>query len=222
MSQRLPPDDPATRRSSGTLPHRPSAERTQRDYYPPQTQQHRMPPELDDDTPNPESSSLYVPWWGFALVILAVAGLTCGLWGVVLLNRGNAADGPTPTPIFVVITATPTLGPSVEGTVPPVAGVSPTPEGITTPEMTPTTAGLTTAIAVGNTITIVGTGGDGLAVRQGPGTDYQHIFVANDGDQFEVQDGPREANGYTWWYIVDTQNPDRFGWAVADFMQVVP
>lgn len=220
MSQRLPPDDQVTRRSSETLPRRSSPERAERDYYPPQTQQHRMPLPDYDDTPTPESSSLYVPWWGFALVILAVAGLTCGLWGVVLLNRGSSADGPTPTPIFVVITATPTLGPSTEGTVPPAAGPSPLPEVIATPELTSTIAGPAAAVTVGSTVVIVSTGGDGLKVRQGPGLDYQYIFVANDGDQFEVQDGPREANDYTWWYIVDPQNPDRFGWAVADFMQV--
>jgi hypothetical protein len=220
MSQQFPPDDQATRRSSETLPRRSASERADRDYYPPPTVQHRLSSDIED-VPAPESSSLYVPWWGFALVILAVAGLTCGLWGVVLLSRGNAADGPTPTPIFVVITSTPTLGPAIENTIAPESGVSPTPEISATTEITPTTAGPTTAIAIGNTITIVGTGGDGLAVRQGPGRDYQHIFVANEGDQFEVQDGPREADGYTWWYIVDTQNADRFGWAVADFMQVV-
>ncbi|MBN1428992.1 MAG: hypothetical protein JXB07_11450 [Anaerolineae bacterium] len=189
---------------------------------PDKTQQHRLPPlDYEDDEPTPESSSLYVPWWGFALVILVVAGLTCGLWGIVLLSRGNAADGPTPTPIFVVITSTPTLGPSSEEPVPPIEAASPTPEEIVTTEPTQD-AGLTTAISIGSIISIQGTGKDGLSVRQGPGLDYQYVFVANEGDQFEVQDGPREANGYTWWYITDPQNPDRFGWAVANFMQVVP
>jgi hypothetical protein len=221
MSQPFPPDDQVTRRSSEPLPRRSPSERAARDYYPPSTQQHNMPPSEYDDTPVPEASSLYVPWWGFALVILVVAGLTCGLWGVVLLSRGNSVDGPTPTPIFVVITATPTLGPSVESTVPPVAGSSPTPGEIATPETTATIAGPTAAVTVGSTVVIVGTGGDGLKVRQGPGLDYEYIFVATDGDRFGVQDGPREANDYTWWYIVDPQNPDRFGWAVVDFMQVV-
>jgi len=220
MSQRFPPDEQETRRSSEPVPRRSFAERAEQDYYPPPTQQHRMPSEYEEDTPAPEASSLYVPWWGFALVILAVAGLTCGLWGVVLLSRGNAAGGPTPTPIFVVITPAPTLGPSVEGTIPSIEGPSPTPGVIATAETTPTVGGPTAAVTVGSTVVIVGTGGDGLTVRQGPGLDYEYIFVAVDGDRFEVQDGPREANDYTWWYIVDPQNADRFGWAVADFMQV--
>ena len=210
MSQQFPSEEQVTRRHSGPMPRQQSAK----------TQQYRMPPPDYDDEPDPESSSLYVPWWGFALVILIVAGLTCGLWGVVLLSRGSAADGPTPTPIFVVITSTPTLGPSSEGTIPPDSIASPTPEEVVTSEPTPDT-NLTVAISIGSKIVINGTGGDGLAVRQGPGLDYQYIFVANDGDQFEVQDGPREASGYTWWYIADPQNPDRFGWAVVDFMVVV-
>jgi hypothetical protein len=205
MSQQFPPEEQVTRRHP--------------DQSPARTQQHRMPSMDYDDAPEPETSSLYVPWWGFALVILVVAGLTCGLWGVVLLSRGNGVSGPTPTPIFVVITAPATPGPSSEGTVPPETEV-PTPETAATTEPTATT-GLTTVIAIGSKITINGTGGDGLAVRQGPGRDYQYVFVANDGDEFEVQDGPRDADGYTWWYIVDPQNPDRFGWAVADFMQVI-
>ncbi|MBN1310953.1 MAG: hypothetical protein JXB30_05985 [Anaerolineae bacterium] len=211
MSQQFPPEEQVTRQHHpGTMPQRSSVK----------TQQYRTPSPDYDDVPDPGSSSLYVPWWGFALVILIVAGLTCGLWGVVLLSRGSAADGPTPTPIFVVIVPTPTLGPLSEGTVPPESLPTPTPEEIAATEPTADT-NLSVAIEIGSMIVIDGTGGDGLAVRQGPGLDYQYIFVANDGDQFEVQDGPREANDYTWWYIVDPQNPDRFGWAVVDFMQVV-
>jgi hypothetical protein len=210
MSQQFPPEEQVTRRHPGTRPPQSSLK----------TQQYRKPPPDYDDGPEPESSSLYVPWWGFALVILIVAGLTCGLWGVVLLSRGSAAGGPTPTPIFVVIVPTPTLGPASEGTVPPESIPSATPEEVATTEPTPDT-NLNVAISIGNIIVIEGTGGDGLAVRQGPGLDYQYIFVANDGDQFEVQDGPREANEYTWWYIADPENPDRFGWAVVNFMRVV-
>jgi hypothetical protein len=177
-----------------------------------------------------------VPWWGFVLVILAVAGITCGLWGVVLVSRGDASTstGPTPTPIFVVITATATLGaapgPVVVTTTPPAAGPTTPPTGITPTAGAASTSAPgvgatsthTTPIAQGVTVVIAGTSGLGLNVRQGPGTDYTILFTAKDGDKFTVKDGPRQADGYTWWYIVDPNDQNRFGWAVQDNMQVVP
>src|SRR5574341_2397261 len=106
------------------------------------TRHHEPPPE-------PESSGLYIPWWGFALVIVGVAAITCGLWGVVLLSRGDASTGvgPTPTPIFVVITATPTLGPAITNT------PSPTPASTdVVPLITPTEPAI--PLAVGLTVEV--------------------------------------------------------------------
>ncbi len=192
----------------------------------PKTQLSPRPAGDQGDEPPPEKSGLYVPWWGFALVILVVAGITCGLWGVVLMNRGDTSttNGPTPTPIFVVITSVPTVGvppsaaPGALSTA-PVGNPTQPPSGGPT-ATTPAVVG--PAITIGATIVVKGTEGSGLTVRQGPGIDYTYIFVANEGEQFKVQDGPKEANGYTWWYIVDPNNADRFGWAVQNYMQVVP
>ncbi len=72
------------------------------------------------------------------------------------------------------------------------------------------------------TIKVTGTEGQGLTVRQGPGKDFTYVFIANEGDKFVIKDGPKQANDFTWWYIVDPNDQNRFGWAVADFMQVVP
>jgi len=164
-----------------------------------------------------------VPWWGFALVILAVAGVTCALWGFVLMSRGDPASGvgPTPTPIFVVITSTPTLGaaPDESPTLP--AGTQPTaqvvPPTIELPELTPT-ATQAIPLAIGSRVVIAGTEGDGLAIRQGPGLSYSYFFVGNDGDVFTVEDGPRDADGYVWWYITDPNDPNRAGWAAETYL----
>jgi hypothetical protein len=163
-----------------------------------------------------------VPWWVFLLVILAVAGITCGLWGLVLTNRGETSTvlGPTPTPIFVVITSTPTLPPAggVETGTPDSSGA--VGEGPTeTP--TPEAATATPAVTSGATIIIVGTEGDGLNVRQGPGVSYDPVCLARDGDQFTIGEGPREGDGFTWWEVTQVDNPDCFGWAVEPFLQVV-
>jgi hypothetical protein len=170
-----------------------------------------------------EDSPLYVPWWVFALVILIVAGLTCGLWGVVLMTRGSAStsNSPTPTPVFVVITATPTLSSQVgtpeSVTITPALILTPT-ESVSEPTQIPN---LGVGISIGSLIEVAGTEGFGLTVRQGPGKDYTYLFVALDGERFEIKEGPRQADGFTWWSIVDPNDANRFGWAVANFMTVV-
>jgi hypothetical protein len=172
--------------------------------------------------PEPRSKGLSVPWWVFLLVILAVAGITCGLWGLVLTNRGETSTvlGPTPTPIFVVITSTPTLPPAgdIETGTPDGSGA--VGEGPTeTPTLEPATA--TPAITSGATVIIVGTEGDGLNVRQGPGVSFDPVCLARDGDQFTIGEGPRDGDGFTWWEVTQVDNPDCFGWAVEPFLQVV-
>ena len=239
MSKKQPPHELPTRRHPQTAPRRPPSERVpqtrtevsqkNRTQQLGATKRHKVtkrpssPPPYHEYRSSPGSSALYVPWWGFALVILVVAGLTCGLWGVVLASRGDAATnlGSTPTPIFIVITSTPTLGSDQSGDEANVT-LTATPTDLPFPEVTPTSASSATILQIGSKIVIVGTGGDGLAIRQGPGRDYSYFFVGNDGDIFIIEDGPREADGYIWWYIVDPDNPDRAGWAAADFLEIVP
>lgn len=181
-----------------------------------------IPPE--PPRPDPRSSGLYVPWWGFAVTILVVAGLTCGLWAYVLSNQGASADIiPTPTPIFVVITATPTLGPAPESALPtqPAAEVVTEPTAIL-PTEPPTSTAPPIPIVVGARVAVAGTEGSGLAVRQGPGTSFTYFFVANDGEVYVVQDGPRDGDGYVWWYIQDPNDANRAGWAASIFLVVQP
>jgi hypothetical protein len=168
-----------------------------------------------------------VPWWGFALVILAVAAITCALWGFVLMNRGEPASGvgPTPTPIFVVITATPTLGSAPgETPTPPGAGTpsgdTPVPPTVELTDLTPS-ATPSVPVTIGSTVVIAGTEGDGLAIRQGPGLSYSYFFVGNDGDVFTVEDGPRDADGHTWWYLTDPSDANRAGWAAESYLVVL-
>jgi hypothetical protein len=162
---------------------------------------------------------LAVPWWGFVIVILVVAGITCGMWIWVLTNRSSVstATGPTPTPIFVVITSTPTLG---SGAPDPTSGPA-QPALPTETQATATVAVPALAIEVGGTVEVFGTEGDGLAVRQGPGRDFSYFFVGNEGERFLVGDGPRDADDLIWWYIVDPIDSDRAGWAADLFLRAV-
>jgi len=79
-----------------------------------------------------------------------------------------------------------------------------------------------TGIAIGNYAQITGTEGEGLRIRSEPGLNGEPVFLGFDSEAFLVQDGPREADGYTWWYIVAPYDETRAGWAAADFLTYIP
>ena len=76
-------------------------------------------------------------------------------------------------------------------------------------------------IAIGGYVQISGTEGVGLHIRSGPGTDYESKFVGMDSEVFKVEDGPREADGFTWWFLVAPYDTNRSGWAVANYLTVI-
>jgi len=77
-------------------------------------------------------------------------------------------------------------------------------------------------IAMGNYVQITGTEGQGLRIRKAPGLDGEFEFLAYDSEVFVVQDGPRDVDGYVWWYLVAPYDDSRVGWAAADFLSYVP
>ncbi len=44
------------------------------------------------------------------------------------------------------------------------------------------------------------------------------LLLGTEAEVFKVEDGPMEADGYTWWYLVGPFDPDRKGWGVADYL----
>ncbi|HKJ37706.1 MAG TPA: hypothetical protein VJ972_02945 [Anaerolineales bacterium] len=78
-----------------------------------------------------------------------------------------------------------------------------------------------TGIAIGNYAQITGTGGEGLRIRSQPGLTGEPVFLGFDTEVFLVQDGPRELDGYTWWYLVAPYDENRAGWAAADFLTFI-
>lgn len=79
-----------------------------------------------------------------------------------------------------------------------------------------------TGIAIGNYAQITGTGGEGLRIRSNPGLTGEPVFLGFDSEVFLVQDGPREVDGYVWWYLVAPYDQTRAGWAAADFLSYIP
>lgn len=135
---------------------------------------------------------------GILLLITAVAiGLTSA--------RRSADVGFVPANVTVI--------PAPTGT----SGAPPTPT--IDPFATPTSPA---GIAIGNYVQITGTEGQGLRIRAEPGLGGEFQFLAFDSEVFVVQDGPREVDGYVWWYLVAPYDESRVGWAAADFLTYIP
>lgn len=99
---------------------------------------------------------------------------------------------------------------------PPTATLPPT--STVTPTFSPLLSG---ELGIGSFVQITGTGGSGLNIRNEPGLNSNVEFLGYDAEVFEVRDGPREADGLTWWYVVTPVDSNRAGWAAADYLSVV-
>ncbi len=105
-------------------------------------------------------------------------------------------------------------------TVIPPSTLTPSPVPTAGPAGTP---GATNGqIAVGTYVQITGTEGAGLRIRSAPGLNSDTVFRGEEAETFRVQDGPKEADGHTWWYLVAPYDQTRAGWAAADFLSAVP
>ena len=136
------------------------------------------------------------------------------LLSVVILFLFNAkneqpADAASTAVLYVIVAPTAT---------PPVPIISATQSP--TPTSTSAQSNTGGAIVVGAYVQITGTSGDGLRLRADPGLDGTVRFLAIDGEVFLVQDGPRDADGYIWWFLQAPYDPNVQGWAVADYMVV--
>jgi hypothetical protein len=85
---------------------------------------------------------------------------------------------------------------------------------------TPTLAA--NAIGISAYVQISGTEGEGLRIRSTAGLNSETVFRGEEAEVFVVKDGPKTADGYTWWYLVAPYDETRAGWAAADFLAVVP
>ena len=93
------------------------------------------------------------------------------------------------------------------------------------PSATPLPAGTATPIGqigIGAYVQITGTEGAGLRIRLEPGQGGDTVFLGEEAETFLVKDGPRQADGYTWWYLVAPYDETRAGWAAADYLAAVP
>ena len=129
------------------------------------------------------------------------------------------------TAVAIGLTSSPQA--SDVGFAPADVTVIPAPTGTSGAPPTPTIDPFATAtspagVAIGNYVQITGTEGQGLRIRAEPGLGGEFQFLAYDAEVFVVQDGPREVDGYVWWYLVAPYDETRVGWAAADFLTYIP
>ena len=101
---------------------------------------------------------------------------------------------------------------------PPTATVNPTATSTPSGTVTPPPG----QIGVGGYVQITGTEGQGLRIRSAAGLNSDTVFRGDESETFHVKDGPQQADGHTWWYVVAPYDTTRAGWAAADFLAVVP
>jgi hypothetical protein len=124
---------------------------------------------------------------------------------IFLITKPAETPSADPTSVILVIPA-PTLTLTMEKLI----ELSPTP-------MAASRGG----IAVGSFVQIAGTEGSGLRLRAGPGINYSADFVGMDAEVFEVKDGPVDADGYIWWYLVAPYDTSRSGWAASQYLTII-
>ncbi len=149
-------------------------------------------------------------------VILAALGLAVAL--LLGLSLLIAVSKPAQRPAGLV-TAALTVIPIPSSTPLPPTLLPVTPTVTLDPNLPP--APPAGEISVGVFVQISGTGGDGLRLRSGPGLSNEPQFLGFEGEIFQVEDGPVEADGYTWWRLKAPAGEQRQGWAVSNFLLFV-
>ena len=143
--------------------------------------------------------------WVILGSVLVAGGLIVMIGLVVLFS-------PTPAPV--------TAGPGAALTIIPAPTLTATrAKALETP--TPTPPQSFGGISIGNYVQISGTEGQGLRLRSGPGTSNPPRFLGMEAELFLVKDGPKQSDGFTWWFLEAPYDPGRSGWAASSFLTVV-
>lgn len=163
--------------------------------------------------PRASLSSLAIPVWVLLLVSGLFAATCAALWAIVVVTRPTVEPQATPSAVFVVLTpAAP-----AEPTATLVLVAAPTVEQ--TPTIPPPQA--EGVIQIGALVQVANTGGDPLRLRLEPGLSTDVNYFALEFEVLQVQDGPREANGFVWWYLVAQADATKNGWGAENWLQVV-
>ena len=76
-------------------------------------------------------------------------------------------------------------------------------------------------VSIGEIVQISGTQGEGLHIRSEPGLNSKQLFLGFDTEAYKVMDGPRQVDGFEWYYLAAINDEKRTGWAASNFLTVV-
>lgn len=152
----------------------------------------------------------FAPWVIVASVIIGVLLFVIAALVVWYTRPERVVAGPATAAVFVI--KEPTATPP-RPTSPPAETAAPSPTALPLPPPG--------EIAVGDYVEITGTGGDGLRLRTEPGLSSEVRLLGQESEVFQVRDGPRDVDGYIWWYLVSPSDATRTGWAVANYIRGV-
>lgn len=151
-----------------------------------------------------------------ALTPRAIAGaVLCALFLLTLTFTWMAwsvPPRPDPAGLMAAMTVIPAPTGTVPSEIPTIDPYAPTPTATLSPGQ----------LNTGLYVQITGTGGVGLNIRSAPGLASSQQFMGFDSEVFLIEDGPREGDGYTWWYLVSNYDDGRAGWAAANFLEAIP
>lgn len=144
----------------------------------------------------------------------AVGGAIVGLLlaGALLVLSRVLGGAPDPAAPALTVIPLPTATPLPTSTQP--ATPAPTPADTPAPG-----SGGPRPFSPGQLVSISGTAGEGLRLREGPGLDSPVRLVALENEVFEVVEGPVAADGYYWWQVTNPFDRSTQGWAADTFLR---
>ncbi|MEI7845549.1 MAG: hypothetical protein WCK35_07085 [Chloroflexota bacterium] len=157
---------------------------------------------------NIEFDRLFSPWVIAGAVVVAFLLLGLTFFGIMW----SAPPAPDVTGLLAIVTDIPVP------TLTPVAAATPTfdPYGSTpTPTLSPG------EFSIGSIVQITGTQGEGLRIRSAPGLAGGQLFLGFDTEAYTIMDGPRELDGYSWYYLSAINDQKRTGWAASNFLSPI-
>lgn len=163
------------------------------------------------------------PWYSSNLLrLIIVAALLLILLFLILQacsSRQTPAPGAQTTPLATATSPAGAPQPTYTPTLSAAPITATTSISATVAVVTPSPAPTGGKFAINQQVQVVGTEGEGVRFRTGPGLSYVTTTILQDGDVLTVVGGPETVDGFTWWRLQTAAGA--IGWAAEDNLEPV-